>query len=269
MNQILNTLANLGLSVGLRLLGIAIVLIVGLKLSNFLAKKFEESKRGAALDPSVRNLLANVIRWGIRVIMIVMICGMLNVPTASIIAVLSSAGLAIGLALQGGLSNIAGGIMIIVTRPFHVGDCIETGGYLGTVKDIGLFYTTIVTLGNSDVILPNGSLMNATVVNHSREEKRRLLMDFSVAYGSDIELVRKVLLATATNHALVLDDPAPDVLLVEHGESALKFRLRAWTMNADYWTAFFDITEDVKRAFDQFNIQIPYNQLDVHLVEKK
>jgi len=269
MTQFLNTLANLGVSVGIRLLGIIAVLIIGMKLSDFVAKKFEGTKRAQELDPTVRNLLGNLIRWSIRVVMGVIICGMLNIPTASVIAVLSSVGLAVGLALQGGLSNIAGGIMIVFTRPFRVGDCIETGGYLGTVTNIGLFYTTILTLGNSDVVLPNGSLMNATVVNHSREEKRRVLLDFSVAYGSDIELVHKVLLASATNHSLVLQDPAPDVLLVEHGTSALKFRVRAWTMNADYWTVYFDLLEDVKRAFDQFNIEIPYNQLDVHVVEKK
>ncbi len=269
MDEFLSYLTTIGVEIAFRVIGIVLVVILGMKLSRVFSKRFAASKRGAELDPSVRNLVSNLILWGVRVIMAVTVCAMLNIPTASVIAVLSSAGLAIGLALQGGLSNIAGGIMIIIMRPFRVGECIETGGHLGTVKEIGLFYTTIVTLANSDVILPNGSLMNATVINHSREEKRRLLLEFTVAYGSDIDLVRRVLLACAANHALVLDDPAPDVLLVAHAESALKFRLRAWTLNADYWPAYFGLIEDVKRAFDQFHIEIPFNQLDVHLIDKK
>jgi len=200
---------------------------------------------------------------------IVTICAILSIPTASVIAVISSLGLALGLALQGGLSNIAGGIMIVMFRPFQLGDCITTSSETGVVTDIGLFYTTLTSADKRTIVVPNGALTNSMIINFSREENRRVDLEFTVAYGSDIDLVRKVILASAVNHAAVLDDPAPQVLMTAHGDSALVFQLRAWVRNADYWTVKFDLTEDVKRAFDQFEIEIPFPQMDVHVVENK
>ncbi len=268
MNEFLNTLAQASLDIVLRILGVVLVLVIGLRLGKFLAKKFKEAKANEKMDDTIRNLFSNLIRWAINVLVIVTICGLLNIPTASIIAAISAIGLAVGLALQGGLSNIAGGIMIILFRPFRIGDCITNGTYTGTVVDIGLFYTTLTTPDNNSVVIPNGSLMNSSIMNYSRHETRRVDLDFSVAYDADMDLVRKVLLATAANHAMVLQEPAPEVMLVEQGASALKFRLRVWCENGNYWTVLFDLNEDAKRAFDQFKIQIPFDQLDVHVVEK-
>ena len=258
MNEFLNTLAQASLDIVLRILGVVLVLVIGLRLGKFLAKKFKDAKANEKMDGTIRNLFSNLIRWAINVLVIVTICGLLNIPTASIIAAISAIGLAVGLALQGGLSNIAGGIMIILFRPFRVGDCITNGSYTGTAVDIGLFYTTLTTPDNNSVVIPNGSLMNSSILNYSRHDKRRVDLDFSVAYDADMDLVRKVLLATAVNHSLVLKDPAAEVMLVEQGASALKFRLRVWCENANYWTVLFDLNEDAKRAFDQFKIQIPY-----------
>lgn len=269
MQEFLNTLASVGLDALLRIIGVIALVLVGFKLAKFFANKFEKSSAAEKFDPTMKNVFKTMILWGVRAIVIIMICGMLNVPTASLIAVISSIGVTIGLALQGGLSNIAGGIMIVLFRPFRVGDCINSGSYTGVVIDIGLFYTTLRTGDNSHVVIPNGVITGATIVNYSEEETRRVDMTFSVAYDSDTELVRKVLLATAGNHALVLQDPEPVVVLSEHGDSALVFTMRVWTKNADYWTVNFDLKEDVKRAFDQFKISIPYPQMDVHVVEKK
>ena len=269
MPEFLNTFLHSSVEIIFRVLGVILVLAVGLRLAKVASRKFHDAKANEHMDPTARGVISKLILWGIRAIVIVTVCALLNIPTASVIAVISSVGLAVGLGLQGGLSNIAGGVMIILFRPFRLGDCITSGDYTGTVTDIGLIYTTITTPDNRSVAIPNGTLTGATIVNYSREEKRRVDLDFSVAYASDIELVRKVMLAAAVNHAMVLDDPAPEVLLTEHGESALVFRLRAWCKNADYWTVYFELTEDVKRAFDQFRIEIPFPQMDVHVVEKK
>lgn len=269
LQDFLNNLASVGLDALLRIIGVIALVLVGFRLAKVFANKFDKSKVGEKFDPTTRSVLKTLILWGVRLIVIVMICGMLNVPTASLIAVISSIGVTIGLALQGGLSNIAGGIMIVLFRPFRIGDCINSGSHTGVVIDIGLFYTTLRTGDNCHVVIPNGTLTGATIVNYSEEETRRVDFTFSVDYDSDIDLVRKVLLATAANHALVLQEPAPVVMLSEHGDSALVFTMRVWTKNSDYWTVNFDLKEDVKRAFDQFKISIPYPQMDVHVVEKK
>ncbi len=269
MSEFLNTLAQASLDIILRILGVIVVLVVGLRLAKILSNKFKEAKANEKMDVTIRNLFGNLIRWSISLLVVVTICGLLNIPTASIIAAISAIGLAIGLALQGGLSNIAGGIMIILFRPFRIGDCITNGTYTGTVVDIGLFYTTLTTGDNNSVVIPNGSLMNSSILNYSRHDTRRVDLDFCVAYDADMDLVRKVLMATAANHSMVLQDPAPSVMLVEQGASALKFRLRVWCANGNYWTVLFDLNEDVKRAFDQFKIQIPFDQLDVHVIDKK
>ena len=253
----------------LRFIGVIAVLCIGLKLARVLAKKFENAKANQHMDPTARNVLSNVILWVVRVVVIVTVCAILSIPTASIIAVISSLGLALGLALQGGLSNIAGGIMIVIFRPFGLGDCITSGGETGVVTDISLFYTTLTTADKRTVVVPNGALTNSTIVNFSREEIRRVDMDFTVAYDTDIELAKKVILGAAANHSLVLKDPAPQVLLTTHGDSALVFQLRAWANNGDFWTVKFDLNEDIKRAFDQFKIEIPFPQMYVHVVEKK
>jgi len=253
----------------LRFIGVIAVFCIGLKLARVLAKKFENAKANQNMDPTARNVLANVILWVVRIIVIVTICAILSIPTASIIAVISSLGLALGLALQGGLSNIAGGIMIVIFRPFQLGDCITTGGETGVVTDISLFYTTLTSADNRTIVVPNGALTNSQIINFSREETRRVDLTFTVAYESDIDQVRKVLLDTAAAHALVLKDPAPAVILSEHGDSALVFQLRVWSANADFWTVKFDLTENVKHAFDKAGIEIPFPQMDVHMIEKK
>ncbi len=268
MTEILSKLASISLDVVLRIVGVVALILVGFKLAKFIANRFYNSKGAQRLDITMRSVFRNCILWGGRVIIVVMICGILNVPTASLIAVISSVGVTIGLALQGGLSNIAGGIMIVLFRPFKIGDCINSGDKTGVVRDIGLFYTTLCTVDNAHVVIPNGVITSATVVNYSVEDTRRVDLTVQVAVDSDVNLVRKVLLATAAGHALSLEDPVPVVVLSDRTDSALSFTLRVWTKNDDYWTLLFDLKEDVKAAFDQFGIETPYPQMDVHIVEK-
>ena len=268
MTEIFNKLAGISVDFLLRVLGVLFLVLVGFKLAKVFANKFYTSKLAEKLDPTMRSVFRTSILWGIRILIIVMICGILNVPTASLIAVISSIGVTIGLALQGGLSNIAGGIMILLFRPFRVGDWIASDGHSGSVLDIGLFYTTLRTGDNVRVVIPNGVLTGATIMNYSMEETRRVDLVFTAGYESDIALVKKVLLDTATSHEKALTDPAPVVVLSAHGDSALEYTLRVWTKAADYGTVLFDLRENVKNAFDAAGISIPYPQMDVHVIGK-
>ena len=247
----------------IRLLCAVVVLVIGFLLAKWIVKLMKKSKVIEKLDPNMQLLLTNAVSIAIKVLAVVtavIICG---VPEATVIAVLGSCGLAIGLALQGGLSNIASGIVIMFCKPFRVGDFIMAGDISGVVEDIGLYYTKVLTPDNQNMTVPNSTMANATVTNLSTQENRRVDFDFSIDYASDIDLTRKVLLATAAMNDLVLKDPAPEVFVVAHDASAVKVRLRIWCGSADYWSVYFDMWEDVKRAFDKFGIVIPYNHLNV------
>ena len=265
----LNQIFRLVLDCALRVLGVILVLWIGLAIAKKLANKFKDTKAAQKMDPTARSVVANLILWALRIVVIAMICGILNIPSASIVAILGSLGLAIGLAVQGGLSNIAGGIMIVLFRPFKVGDTINTQGYVGTVTDISLFYTTLDTPDNNVVVLPNGSLMNAAVLNYSLKDKRRIDVAISISYKSDIDAARKTLLETAAASDLVLKDPAPVVLVNEHGESAVKLIFRVWCESGKYWDCLFGMEEASKKALDAAGIVIPFRQLDVHMIESK
>ncbi len=250
------------------LLFAVIILVVGFALTSFVMKKVKASAGFKKLDANVQSFLANFAGVALKVLVVITAVIVIGVPQASIVAVLGSCGLAIGLALQGGLSNIAGGVIIMFCKPFHIGDYIETPDTEGVVQDIGIYYTKVTTADNRDISVPNGSLANSTVKNYSTRDVRRIDFDFKIAYDSDVDLTRKVLLATAEMNDLVLKDPAPEVLVAAHAESSVTVKLRVWCASADYWTVNFDMWEDVKKAFDKFGIEIPYNHLNVTIDNK-
>ena len=196
---------------------------------------------------------------------IISVVGILGIPMASVITVLGAAGAAIALALQGTLGNLASGIMIVVLRPFRVGDFIEYSGNLGTVLEIGLFATTVVTIDNRHVIIPNSALTSSTIINYSSEENRRVDMVISAAHGTDIEKVKEVILNYARHEKLILKDPAPFVRMTDMTERSINFTVRMWVKNADYWDARFNLSENIYNEFAKHGIQIPFNQLDIHL----
>ena len=171
--------------------------------------------------------------------------------------------------LQGALSNFAGGILIIFTRPFKIDDYIAACGVDGTVEDINLIHTVLRTPDNKVITLPNGTLANETIINYSVKDTRRVDFVFAIAYEADFALAQRLLRSVFEEHELVLSDPAPFVRMTEHGDSAIKIAARAWVNSADYWTVYFDVTERVKAVFDENGIVIPYNQLDVHLASQK
>lgn len=248
-----------------RIIGALLVLAIGFKIVNFVVKKLTHSKGYEKLDTNIQSFLGNVLRIILKLFVIIVAVSIVGIPTASLIAGLTTCGAAIALALQGGLSNIAAGVVILLCKPFHIGDFITAGDVSGVVKEIGLYYTSITTPDNQDVVVPNGTLSNCTITNLSTCATRRIDFDFSVDYASDIELVRKVLLATAANNENVMQDPAPEVMISGHGASALNVKLRLWVSAENYWTVYFAMYEDVKKSFDQFNIEIPYQKIDVHM----
>lgn len=260
-------LANIGAfvaSFGFRLLGAILVLVVGIFLIKWVCNFVAKAKGMQKSPKNAQILVKNIVKITLYIVLLFTVAMIIGVPAASLVAVIGSAGLAIGLALQGGLTNIAGGIIILCFKPFEIGDFVETSSYSGTVVDIGLIYTTINTPDNKRVVIPNGTVSNASVVDYSAYETRRLDLELSVAYDSDIDMVKETLLSLANAHELVLKDPAPFVRLGTHGDSALIFKLRVWVKSADYWTVNFDLLEASKKVFDKRGIEIPFPQLDVH-----
>ncbi len=251
---------------GFRILGALILFLIGPQLIKFVLNLIRKSSSfNKKLDTNTQTLIIDIIKIALYVFLVAIIAITLGTEAGAVAAILASVGLAIGLALQGSLSNFAGGIMILVFKPFRIGDFIDDGTNAGTVKDIGIFYTTIHTTDNKVITIPNGALSNTAVTDYSINELRRLDLDISVGYESDIELVKKTLLNLAEAHELVLQDPAPFVRLGAQGESALIFKFRVWVKAEDYWTVNFDLLEASKKIFDIRGISIPYPQMDVHV----
>lgn len=265
MQTFLNQLIAFATTTGIRLLVSILVLIIGSRIIKWCVKLIAKAKKFKTLLPNVQTLIKDLVKVALYILLGVTIASILGVEMTSIAAVIASAGLAIGLALQGSLSNFAGGIMILVFHPFSIGDFIDNGSHSGTVTDIGVFYTTLETPDNKVVTIPNGALANSSVTDYSAKEVRRLDLKIGVAYDSDIDLVKATLLELANAHELVLQEPAPFVRLGEQGDSALVFYLRVWVKASDYWTVNFDMLEASKKIFDKRGISIPFPQVDVHI----
>lgn len=240
-----------------KLIAALLVWFIGKWVVNKLLGVVDKAKGVEKLDPTVRSFLHNFARGVLYVILVIAIIGILGVPMASVITVLASCGVAIGMAMQGSLSNIAGGIMLLVFRPFAVGEYISAAGSEGTVKELSIFYTVLITIDNKEVTIPNGTLMNSTITNFSREEKRRVDLTFSVGKDSDIEAVRKAMLDVMNANGKVLKDPAPFAELSGGTEHSMDFTLRAWVNSADYWDVYFELTKAVTKALGNAGATAP------------
>ena len=267
MNEIYTKFLGDLVQFGLHLLYALIIVIVGFRLAGFLSRRISASRLSKRLSPSVASYISTSSKLVLRVAVLVIAALVLGVPASALVTVIGSAGVAIGLALQGSLSNLAGGLMLLFFHPFGVGDYIKTGSDEGTVQQISAFYTTIVTLDNKRVVLPNGELTNNRLINFSAEPTRMLDLPFSVSYDSSPAHVRSVLLACAAENDLILTDPAPVAPMTAHGDSSLIFNLRVWVNRENYGAVRFAMLESVKLAFDREGIVIPYPQMDVHLTK--
>lgn len=234
-----------------------IVFIIGRIVIGRVLSMVAKSKGMNKLDPSVRSFVNSFVKILLYVILIISIISVLGVPMASVIAVLASAGVAVGLALQGALSNLAGGIMLMIFRPFNVGDFIEAAGVSGVVKEITLFYTIVTTTDNKRVTIPNGSLMNANVSNYTAEDTRRVDLTFGCAKGENIENIQKIMIDTMRKNSMVLSDPAPFAQLSGGTSDSMEFTVRAWTETDNYWDVYFGLTQQITEALGQAGIKAP------------
>ncbi|MBQ0770014.1 MAG: mechanosensitive ion channel [Bizionia sp.] len=250
---------------GPKVIAAVAIWLIGSIIVKYLLKGINKAMDKKGLEISLKKFLSNLIAWGLKIVLILVILGTVGVETTSFAAVLAAAGLAIGLALQGSLSNFAGGILIMILKPFKIGDFIDAQGQSGTVKEIDIFNTTLLTTNNQEVIMPNGALSNGNIVNYSTQSTRRVNLTFGVGYDSDIKKTKEVILGVINSHPAVLKDPAPAVNVSELADSSINFFTRAWVNQADYWEVHFYMIERTKEAFDEAGIEIPYpHQVEIH-----
>jgi small conductance mechanosensitive channel len=248
------------------LIGALLTLIVGLWLARLLTKGVRAVLVRAKVDEALSQFLGNLVYYGLVALVLVAAAGKLGVETTSFVAILGAAGLAVGFALQGSLGNLAAGVMILLFRPFRVGDVIEAGGQLGSVKEMGVFATTLATPDNRKVIMPNSAITGGSIVNYSAYETRRVEAVFGISYGDDIGRARGIIQDVISKDARILADPAPAILVAALADSSVNFKTRVWCKTPDYWDVHFDLIEQVKLAFDAGDITIPFPQRDVHHV---
>ena len=234
------------------------ILLIGLFAIKIIIKLSKKIMTKGNVDVTLQKFLGDLLSWILKALLVITVIAKLGVPTSSFVAIIGAAGLAVGLALQGSLANFAGGALIMIFKPFKIGDFISAQGESGTVKSIEIFTTKLNTVDNKEVIIPNGSLSNSNIVNFSTEEKRRVDLKFGVSYDADIKET-KALFATIVNaHPLILKDPAPVIMLTELGDSSINFVVRSWVKSSDYWTVYTQVLEQSKEALDSAGIDIPY-----------
>ncbi|CAL2102465.1 Small-conductance mechanosensitive channel [Tenacibaculum sp. 190130A14a] len=234
------------------------ILIVGLFIIKFIVKAAKRIMKRQNVDITLQKFLADLLSWALKALLFVTVVSKLGVATTSFAAIIGAAGLAIGLALQGSLSNFAGGALIMIFKPFKVGDLIEAQGITGAVKEIQIFTTHLNTPGNKLAIIPNGALSNGNIINYTAEGKLRVDLTFGVSYDADIKQTKEILMEVLTSNSKVLQDPAPSVNVSELADSSVNFAVRPWVNTADYWDVYFGTTENVKIALDKAGIEIPY-----------
>lgn len=249
------------------LVSIAIV-VVGLIIIKFLMSTLKKILKKSKLDPICHKFVVSFTKITLYVLVFIIACSNLGVPMTSLVTVLGAAGLAIGLAVQDSLSNLAGGFILLFTKPFQVGDFIELSGITGTVSHINILQTKLQTVDNKAIYIPNGQVSTDKIINYSREENRRLDLVFSIGYEDDFVKVEKLINNIIENNPLAIKDPEPVVRVCEFAAHSINIAVKVWVKTEDYWTLNYDLLESIKLAFDKNAITIPFNQLDVHIKDK-
>lgn len=266
VNSLSEQIYGLAMFYGPKLIGAIITLIIGLWVISILRgairKRFEKQE----VDPSLRGFLNSLIGIGLKVMLWVAVIGMMGVQMTSFIAILGAAGLAVGMALSGTLQNFAGGVMILIFKPFKVGNVISAQGHTGVVNEIQIFNTILKTPDNKTIIIPNGGLSTGSMINFSAEEKRRVDFTFGIAYGDDVDKAKEVLMKLIKADERIINDPAePFIAVSELADSSVNLVVRVWAEAANYWGIYFDLTENVYKTFDKEGLNIPFPQMDVHV----
>ena len=260
-----STVVELVSQYGLQVLGAIVTLIIGLWVIGRLGKVFNKILNKSNVDDSLSSFLRSLFTIILRILLIVSIADMVGVETTSFIAVLGAAGLAIGMALSGTLQNFAGGVMILLFKPYKVGDFIDAQGYTGIVNEIQIFNTILKTPDNKTIIIPNGGLSSGSMTNYSTEEERRVDWTFGIGYGDDIDKAYAVLGKLISNDDRILKDPEPFMALSELADSSVNIVVRVWVKAPDYWDVFFKMNEEVYKTFDKEGLSIPFPQRDIHV----
>jgi small conductance mechanosensitive channel len=254
---------------GLKILAAIVIFIIGRWVAKFLKNTSVKLMTRSKVDPTLVTFLGHVTYIALLTFVILAALGQLGIQTTSFIAVIGAAGLAIGLALQGSLSNFAAGVLMIIFRPFKVDDLIEGAGVLGTVEEIQIFTTQLKTPDNKTVIIPNAKLTSDNIINYTVKPTRRVDLVFGVSYTDDIDKVKGVISDVLSQDSRILKDPPPTIGLLEMADSSVNFAVRPWVKPDDYWGVYFDINEKMKKRFDAEDISIPFPQRDLHVYEHK
>ncbi len=241
------------------------IFVIGKKVAKWLTELSLKTLSKSGVDKTIVSFLSSVIYSILLVVVVLAALGQLGIQTTSFIAILGAAGLAIGLAFKGTLSNISAGVMIIIFKPIKIGEFVEAGGASGTVEEINIFNTTIKTGDNKIIIVSNSRIIGANITNYSRKETRRVDLVFGIGYDDDLKLAKTTLMDILNEDDRILKDPLPFVAVKELGDSSVNFVTRAWVKSDDYWAVYFDTVEKVKLTFDEKGITIPYPQIDIHL----
>ncbi|MCA1756070.1 MAG: mechanosensitive ion channel [Bacteroidales bacterium] len=258
-------LTDLATTYGIKLILAIVVLVVGLMIVKWITRGAVRMMARANVSESLVPFLKSMISVILKILVFISVLGMVGIEMTSFIAILAAAGLAVGLALQGTFQNFAGGIIILLFKPYKVGDFIETQGYLGSVKEIQIFTTVLLTPDNKTIIIPNSPIATDSLTNFSAQEKRRVDLSFGIGYGDDIEKARAIIRSLIDADERIDKEPEPFVRVSELGDSSVNFAVRVWANTGDYWDIYFDLTENVKKSFDREGVSIPFPQTDVHL----
>jgi small conductance mechanosensitive channel len=250
---------------GIKIIGALAILLIGLWITKIITKIFNKILVKKELDETLVKFFTSMVKIMLVVFVVIAAISQAGVETTSFIAVLGAAGLAVGLALQGSLSNFASGVMLIIFKPIKVGDYIEGGGIDGIVKEIGIFVTTLNSLDNKAIFVPNSKMTSDNIVNYTLNDTRRVDLVFGIGYKEDISKSKQAIVDVLKSNSKVLADPEPDVYVSELADSSVNFVVRPWCKTEHYWDVYFEITEAIKRKFDDQNIEIPFPQRDVHL----
>ncbi|MBS8271114.1 mechanosensitive ion channel domain-containing protein [Halomonas sp. DP1Y21-3] len=254
-----------GLQFLINLVAAAAIFIIGRWVAKAVHRVVVKGMQRADVEPLLVKFLGNILYALLLTFVILAAISRIGIQTASLIAVIGAAGLAVGLALQGSLANFAAGVMVIIFRPYRIGDYVEAGGVSGTVEDVQIISTELSTPDNRKIIVPNGQMMSGAVVNYSAHATRRVDLTVGVGYDDDIDTVRRVLESVVADDPRVLSEPAPNIRMNAMGDSSITWIVRPWVQASDYWDVYWEMTEEIKRRFDREGISIPFPQRDVHL----
>ena len=267
LNELTGKIWELVTIYGIKVLAAIVIFIVGRWVAKAIRGLVKRMMRKAQMDETLLKFVGNLVYIALLAFIIIAALSQLGIQTTSFIAVLGAAGLAVGLALQGSLANFAAGFLMIVFRPFRVGDYIEGAGVAGTVEEIQIFTTTLVTPDNKTVIIPNASLTGDNIVNWTLKGTRRVDMVMGIGYDDDIDKAKQIMADILTQDERILKDPAPQIAMIELADSSVNFVVRPWAKASDYWGVYMSTTEKIKKAFDANGINIPFPQRDVHIYQ--